>query len=299
MLSMFSHHNLTDKDNKIKELEEDNHLLEQQNEFLQEQVSEFINPTQHIILGKLLDKRDDGVCLYKSSARKICRNVETWSWNRAIDEDHISSLEQIILSKECLEGTMDLLFDGENFCIVNGQHRHKAYCNIIDEDVHFDQDIYVNVHPVSSFDSDQANNVFTSTNNIKNVEMKDNPEIKIQNVCRRLHDAFPKGITKNQGGKATLWRKDVKELYNLFQYNDEFNDPQNSENYLYDKIIELNLLESKKGVKEFFPSMRKGKSKENEKRMKKYNGATDSGFFLGMLSENQLAITLVKHMNVS
>ena len=61
--------------------------------------------------------------------------------------------------------------------------------------------------------------IFRATNNIKNVETRDKPQEKIQNVCKRIQatdiiDSSPQAITENKSGKAKLRRMDLKELYN-------------------------------------------------------------------------------------
>jgi len=279
-------------------LKEENDLLKGDYESLKEDYESLkehcdsLQKETHPLLGSLLYERDDGVKLFSPSIRRISRNIKPWKWNRGLDIDHVSKLESIIIDKKCLEGNMDILDDGDELCIVNGQHRLEAYLRILDKDVHFDQNVLVYVHPVSSFDSEEANDIFTSTNNIKNVQMKDNPKQKIQNVCRRFQSEFPKGITQNNSGKANLHRLDIKQIYNILQYNDFCNDPNNNEDVIYQKLFDLNLEESKKGFKDFFPRIRNKESKSYKQKMKLFNGASDSGFYLGMSSETQLSIKI-------
>jgi len=118
--------------------------------------------------------------------------------------------------------------------------------------------------------------------------MSDNPDVKFQHICIKLQEEFPNGITKNKSGKANMWRLDVKQLYNLMQYNDYFNDPDNSEETLFQVILDLNNTLSLQPYEHFFGRRRADKWK------KQYKGACESKFFMGILSETQLAFLFQK-----
>ena len=123
----------------------------------------------------------------------------------------------------------------------------------MEEDIDFNREIIVNVHKVDSFNSNESNQIFIATNNIKNVQMSDNPQVKFQNICNRLKDRFPKGISNNpKRGKGTGHRLDKKELYNLMMYNDYFNNSEHSEDQLFEEIVQLNSKESLKSFDEAF-----------------------------------------------
>ena len=170
-------------------------------------------------------------------------------------------------------------------CIVNGQHRFDAIYELMEDDIDFNREIIVNVHKVDSFNSNTSNQIFIATNNIKNVKMSDNPQVKFQNICNRLKDKFPKGISNNpKRGKGTGHRLDKKELYNMMMYNDYFNDHENSEDQLFEEIVQLNSKESLKSFDDFFPR------KRADKWRKQWDGAHESKFFLGLYTTSQLAI---------
>jgi hypothetical protein len=240
---------------------------------------------KHLFLGKLLHTREDNVRVYLSECRRLIPNLVPWEYNRKIDYEHVSALQKIIPEKKFLEGFIDLLeCDGE-LCVVNGQHRTQAMRNIMESNDQFNYDLMVNVHPVSSFDSKEANEIFLATNNTKNVELRDRPQTKLQNICNRLMDRYPKSITNNKTGKAKLHRLDKKQLYNLIQFNDSCNDENNNEDYLYEKIVSLNLKLSNQSYEELFGSKRTSQRKD-----KIYDGAQKEGFYLGLKNDTQLAI---------
>ena len=270
-------HHMADQ---IQKLIDKNNILELKNA---SQIEEKNN--DHIFLGKFLYERKDNVMIYVAECRKLIPNIIPWQYNRKLDDNHVEDLKNIILKKESFEGNIDILKCGDELCIVNGQHRVKALQNIMDQDSSFTMEVIVNLHNVSSFDSSEANDIFNATNNTKNVETRDRPDIKLQNICNRLIDKFPKGIKNNPTGKATLHRMDKKQFYNLIQYNDSFNDENNSEDYLFNKIVELNTKLSNQSFEELFNTKRTSKQ-----RRKRYDGAVKDGFYLGLKDETQLAI---------
>ena len=243
-----------------------------------------------VILGKLLHTREDGVSIYVSQARKLISNVSHWQFNRALDAEHVDSLEKVISENIYLEGAIDLLESKEGLCVVNGQHRVEALQKILGKDDTFQYELIVNVHPVESFDSERANEIFRATNNIKNVETRDKPQEKIQNICRRVKDRYPQAITENKSGKANLHRMDVKELYNICQYNDEFNDPDKSEDYLFEKFLDLNTKLSMRSYKDLM-------GRKSDKKDKMYNGACRENFYLGLLKDTTRNIEFARHFN--
>ena len=269
-------HHMADQ---IQKLIDKNNILELKNA---SQIEEKNN--DHIFLGKFLYERKDNVMIYVAECRKLIPNIIPWQYNRKLDDNHVEDLKNIILKKESFEGNIDILKCGDELCIVNGQHRVKALQNIMDQDSSFTMEVIVNLHNVSSFDSSEANDIFNATNNTKNVETRDRPDIKLQNICNRLIDKFPKGIKNNPTGKATLHRMDKKQFYNLIQYNDSFNDENNSEDYLFNKIVELNTKLSNQSFEELFNTKRTSKQ-----RRKRYDGAVKDGFYLGLKDEKQLA----------
>ena len=237
----------------------------------------------HIFLGKLIHQRPDNVKIYASSTKRLFPNVDPWVFNRLLDLEHVEKLQNIMNEKVCFEGNIDVLECKGELCVVNGQHRVEAIKASMKEDETFDREVLVNVHSVSSFESEEANEIFRATNNNKNVEMRDNPQTKFQNICNRLKDRYPGGITSNKSGKANLHRLDKKQLYNLMQYNEYFNDETNVEDVLFQKIIELNTEYSNKSYETLL-------GRRGVKKDKRYNGACKDNFYLGLLTENQLAI---------
>lgn len=242
------------------------------------------------ILGKLLYTRPDEVRIYVSEARRLISNVSHWHFNRALDEVHVDNLEKIISEKNYLEGSIDLLESKDGLCVVNGQHRVEALKRILIKDDTFKHDLIVNVHPVESFDCERANEIFRATNNIKNVETRDKPQGKIQNICKRIKDRYPQAITENKSGKANLHRMDLKELYNILQYNDECNNPNKTEDQLFQKFIDLNTKLSNTSYKELL-------GRQTEKKDKMYDGACRENFYFGLLKDTRKNIEFAKHFN--
>jgi len=242
------------------------------------------------ILGKLLYTRPDEVRIYVSEARRLISNVSHWQFNRALDEEHVDNLEKIISENAYLEGSIDLLESKDGLCVVNGQHRVEALQRILNNDDTFKHDLIVNVHPVESFDCERANEIFRATNNIKNVETRDKPQEKIQNICKRIQARYPHAITENKSGKAKLHRMDLKELYNILQYNDECNDPDKTEDQLFQKFVDLNTKLSNTSYKDLL-------GRQTDKKDKMYDGACRENFYFGLLKDTKRNIEFAKHFN--
>lgn len=242
------------------------------------------------ILGKLLYTRPDEVRIYVSEARRLISNVSHWQFNRALDDEHVNNLEKIISENAYLEGSIDLLESKDGLCVVNGQHRVEALQRILNKDDTFKHDLIVNVHPVESFDCERANEIFRATNNIKNVETRDKPQEKIQNICKRIQARYPHAITENKSGKAKLHRMDLKELYNILQYNDECNDPNKTEDQLFQKFVDLNTKLSNTSYKDLL-------GRQTDKKDKMYDGACRENFYFGLLKDTKRNIEFAKHFN--
>lgn len=276
-----------DNDEYFQEIQNLNYSLQGENEYLKYILSEKEENIDHRFLGKLIFVRPDGVKMYAANSKMLVPNLIHWYYNRPLNTDHVKSLIDVSLNRKCLEGVIDILESEEDeLCVVNGQHRIESIKEITKNDDKFNQTLIVNVHPVKSFDSDQAEKIFIATNNIQNVEMRDRPQKKLQNICKRMMERYPKGITKNPSGKAKLHRMDVKELYNILQYNETFLNENNSEDYLFEKLIELNTELSNMSYEDIFRSKRK-----TDKKDKLYTGAHKDNFYLGVQKSNNFAIT--------
>jgi len=163
---MFSVFSKQEESNDYESLERDNQekdaIIEQKDAIIlhyEKKIKQLEEGNQHMFLGKLLHTRPDGVLMYRSSARQLFPNVRHWEFNRPLDKEHVLKLQDVIREKDCLEGHIDILDDGEELCIVNGQHRYEAIFELM-KDVNFEREIITNVHKVSSFTCDEANKIF-------------------------------------------------------------------------------------------------------------------------------------------
>ena len=277
-------------DDYIRIKNEENDRLYNENKFLRTKLSMY-EEEEHIFLGKLIYERNDKSRMYVTNSRNFIPNTKAWQYNRKLDEAHVKELKKIILEHGYLEGNIDAIECEDEYCIVNGQHRVMAMKEIMENDEKFNMEIIVNIHPVDSFESEKANDIFKATNNSKNVESEELPQIKLQKITERLRDRFPKEITNNPSGRANMHRIDQKTIYNMLQYNDTFNDSEKDVEYFVNKIIAINTKLSLRSYEGLF-----GNKRRNDKKDKVYKGALDSGFYLGVLHENQLAILFQKEL---
>ena len=280
-------------DEEFQQLQTLNYKQQGEIEYLKYLLSEKDENIDHRFLGKLIYVRPDGVKIYASNSKQLIPNIQHWYYNRPLNSEHVQSLIDVSLDKKCLEGVIDILeSEDEELCVVNGQHRVESIKEISKKDDKFNQVLIVNVHPVKSFESEEAEKIFLATNNIQNVEMRDRPQKKLQNICNRMMERYPNGITRNPSGKANLHRMDIKELYNLLQYNETFMNENNSEDYLFEKLVELNTELSNMSYEDIFGSKRK-----TEKKDKLYAGAHKDNFYLGVQKSIQFAITFQTKFN--
>lgn len=276
--------------NDLKQLEKDledsiieNNTLKQTIRNIESKITEKKENKSHPFLGTLLHTNSNKVKLYVSQCRALFPNIRPWDFNRPIDKDHVIQLKDIISKKGYLEGYFDILECGNKLSIVNGQHRFQAIMDIMKQNPDFTFEIYCNVHPVPDFNGQQATDIFLSTNNIKNVTLKDNPDQKLMNVCLRLQTTFPNGLCSNKSGKAYLHRLDIKELYNVLQMNENLTDSSAGEQYIYHKIIQLNNKLSLQPFESYF-------KRRTEKNEKIYKGACESKFFIGLKKGGSLGM---------
>ena len=242
----------------------------------------------HVFLGKHIHTRNDGVKYYVAKTKQFIPNIVPWQYNRPLNLEHVNELKELIIKGVILEGNIDVLECDGHLCVVNGQHRIEAMKAITESDSKFNVELTVYVHHVDSFESDKANDIFNATNNIKNVEMRDRPQKKLQNLCIQIKNKFPDSITKNKSGKANLHRMDIKQLYNLMQYNDYFMDEKNDEDKLFNDIIQMNTEFSNMSFEELFGTKRTKNISEKKKKI--YEGAINDNFYLGIKSDTQMAI---------
>lgn len=250
----------------------------------------------HIFLGKHIHTRKDGVKYYIADTKRFIPNVVPWQYNRPLNQEHVYELKELIIQNITMEGNIDVLECGGELCVVNGQHRIEAMKSITENDSTFNSEITVYVHPVDSFESDKANDIFNATNNIKNVEMRDRPQKKLQNICSKLKKNYPGIVTNNKSGKANLHRMDIKQFYNLMQYNEYFMDEQNNEETLFNDIIKMNTEFSNMSFEQLFGTKRT--KNISEKKKKVYDLAIKDNFYLGIKTETQMAIEFQKRFNV-
>jgi len=250
----------------------------------------------HIFLGRHIHTRNDGVKYYIADTKRFIPNVVPWQYNRPLNQEHVNELKELILQKITMEGNIDVLECNGELCVVNGQHRVEAMKSITEKDSTFNAEITVYVHPVDSFESDKANEIFNATNNIKNVEMRDRPQKKLQNICSKLMKKYPGTVTKNKSGKANLHRMDIKQFYNLMQYSDHFLDEKNNEESLFDDIIKMNTEFSNMSFEQLFETKRT--KNISEKKKKVYDLAIKDNFYLGIKSDIQMAFEFSERFKV-
>jgi len=128
--------------------------------------------------------------LYKCDAREICANVPIWSSQRALNTDHIQTLARDIKTSGYVMGTFKIIKHENDYRIFDGQHRYHALREIFIKDNEFDIEIIVEVYTVDDIDSPEALTLFSRANTIKNVEVKDTPNVISHNVVKYFSQKY-------------------------------------------------------------------------------------------------------------
>lgn len=129
--------------------------------------------------------------VYICSARDVCINIPIWSSNRPVDINHVNNISKDVETENHIVGSFKIITDGKNFCIFDGQHRYFALKNIFQKDLKLDIDILVEVYKVDNFDDSRSLSLFGKANTVKNIEIKDLPNLIAHDTIRILNEKFP------------------------------------------------------------------------------------------------------------
>jgi DNA-binding transcriptional MerR regulator len=219
--------------------------------------------------------------LYECDAREVCINVPIWSSQRSLNLDHIKILARDIKSSGYVMGTFKILKANNEYRIFDGQHRYHALREIFIKDNIFNLKIICELYEVQSFDSTEALTLFSRANNIKNVEVKDTPNVIAHNVCKILHEKYPQIFTESSNrinrpriDKKLFYQKLKNILDEISQNNPNINnDFPSTVDDIVKSIEARNCHYSLKSRNQF-------KSKGITENM--YNKAKSSHFYLGL-----------------
>lgn len=219
--------------------------------------------------------------LYKCDAREVCVNVPIWSSQRPLNTDHINTLARDIKTSGYVMGTFKIIKCEDEYRIFDGQHRYHALREIFLKDNSFDTEIIAEVYIVDDLDSPEALTLFAKANTIKNVEVKDTPNVIAHNVVKYFSQKYPH-IFVDSVSRVNRPRIDKKIFYQkmksiLDEISQENPNTDNSFPKTADEVIKS--IESKNCYYSLKP--RNGyRSKGISDAM--YNKAKDSKFYLGL-----------------
>ena len=268
---------LENDDNQEEENQEENSDEENQEENSdEEKLKDFTD-----IIFKNVFIKNKYYALYECDAREVCINIPIWSSQRSLNIDHIKVLARDIKSAGYVMGTFKILKANNDYRIFDGQHRYHALREIFLNDNIFNVKIVCELYEVESFDSTEALTLFSRANNIKNVEVKDTPNVIAHNVCRILCEKYPQIFTESVNrinrpriDKKLFYEKLKNILDEISQNNPKINnDFPNTDDDIVKSIEARNCHYSLKSRNQF-------KSKGITENM--YNKAKSNNFYLGL-----------------
>jgi hypothetical protein len=214
-------------------------------------------------------------------ARQLTRICDVWAFNRQVDLNHISTIENDLKIQENpnLMGTIKLIIDkNKEYKIIDGQHRLQAIRNIIRDDhtMEWDMPILTEIYDVSESTDEITNYLYTKANvnlNIRTEDVLD--DFLIELIQKMMNDPILKnGIVDKQDGSVYKPRISKKDLYEKFKVNYKHK-PSDTVEELFTRIKEKNMSLSSKTLIELF-------GKQDEKNETKYDKAFKIKFFLNL-----------------
>jgi len=236
----------------------------------------------HSIFNRPILQKNNFSCYFISSIY-FARYLQTWCYNRKINEDHKNKIKKELLEQKDphLMGTIQIVRDkNQQARIINGQHRLKAIQEIIGEDIdnNFEIHCLFEVYDVDILDL--INPTETEQEHIIQLFKKANsslymtPEEENDVLCRKLVDLLSKdfiGIVDKETGSVHRPRIVKKDLYEqvktcLSVHNIE---------HIVSRIKQINSDYKTMADQDFF-----GTSKPSIDRLKRRKKAEKLGFFL-------------------
>lgn len=235
------------------------------------------------------------VYYYMVSVSEVASFLETWCFNRPINDDHLKKLKQEVLSqnhKHFMGSTQVIRDKSKNYRVINGQHRLKAIHEIMKEDfdMKFDMKIMIELYDLDIEDildynmSEENNNkiemLFKNANNSLFLKPEDDREI----FCKKIIMEMKKDPVLSKGflDKSKTTRKpriSSKDMFELFKLN-FINNKSMSISDIILRVKELNNDFRLMNQEKFF-----GRKKVADLKLRQYETAKEIGFFLNLDSK--------------
>jgi len=239
------------------------------------------------------NETDNGkVEYYAISVRKVASFLETWCFNRTIDDNHLKKLKEELLRQNYKHfiGTVQVVRDNsKNYRVINGQHRLKVIHDIMKEDLDmkFDMNIMIELYNLDIEDLNDYNmtdennlkieNIFKNANNSLVFKPDDDRELFCKKIiCELKKDILFKNFfskTSKTPLKPKISDRDLCEMFKLNLINNNKLDLK----AVILRIKEINKDFSLMSIKNFF-----GREKPAVSRLKQYEKAIDLKIFLNV-----------------
>jgi hypothetical protein len=226
--------------------------------------------------------------LYNFDASVICNELNTWGFNRKLNEEHIESIYQGLqkYSTPSLMGNIKVVKDDVGkFQVIDGQHRVQAmrrYINDVNEDKikgtkHWF--VLIEIYHVRSINDPIVFELFKIANTNLNMSVEDDVDMYIASIMKAiLEDAeLSKGVIDSNVKSINRPRISKKNLYEMFKENMRANDVRLSVDEIIRRVKKLNTEFKNKSNLEMF-----GRNKLTDKNKTQINKANKYGFYLNL-----------------
>ncbi len=147
---------------------------------------------------EFLHRYSDGSCLYRMSARALCR-IPIWKGNRIIDEKHVQELKQSVAEKvhHLDSGYRMIRYEEEDekgttvkrSYVVDGQHRIRVLVDKL-QDAGPEYDFIVTVTEIELGSEADAIQYFNQINHAKPILFTEDDKMVINRYIKGIMDAF-------------------------------------------------------------------------------------------------------------
>ena len=144
------------------------------------------------LLGKVYYQDKKRICSHQS-ARTFAPNIENFTYNRRLNQEHVKYLAKQISQAGQVLDTISMAFDGTKLRVLNGQHRIQALLICLQEAPEKDFQLHLTTYLVPRINSQETLELFKSLNHTLNLE--DNPVLDdIHQIIETLKRKYPKAI---------------------------------------------------------------------------------------------------------
>jgi len=170
---------------------------------------------------------DIQLSLYKFKARTIVADLNSWAFNRNVNEEHVKKIYNDLCKQKQkhLMGTIKAVFAKKEdvFQLIDGQHRTLGLSKFVEDakNQSTDFDLFIEVYHVKSIHDKDVYMLYKTANNNLNVSVEDDVDMRIVDIVDALcaDPVIGKGITDENNKRTNKPKISKKKLYEAIKEN--------------------------------------------------------------------------------